>query len=382
METIEDALHSIYGYIERTAEPQPDGVRWLTKDYSNHMHYGASVYNGTAGIALFLADYGRTFAKPRAFELAEGALSWAETRTADDSLLMGASGVGMGWLRLSRAKGTPFTERATAIGEGLAARPPGPATDYMIGAAGEIVFLLRLWQVSGTNAFLEAARGRALWLVDEAVDKGPDGWFWAVAPGRERRYLGFGHGVAGIGYALALLQALAPDAAWLDALQGIAGTLAQWSRPNKDGIEWPTLAEPGAPVDRCQWCHGAPGIGLFFVEAWRATQREEWLDVARKAGKTTYRAGDLRKNPCQCHGLSGNGDFLLELHRATGDAAWAKRAEEFAKRILGYARETPDGCAWQADTPDQTSPDFFCGAAGAGHFLLRLRDPALLRACS
>jgi hypothetical protein len=36
---------------------------------------------------------------------------------------------------------------------------------------------------------------------------------------------------------------------------------------------------------------------------------------------------------------------------------------------------TPAGDAWPIDVPERYSPDFMCGAAGVGHFFLRLVAP-------
>ena len=54
-----DAAHSIFRYVERSAEHTPDGIRWQTLSYRNTPQYEADVFNGVAGIPLFLADYYR-----------------------------------------------------------------------------------------------------------------------------------------------------------------------------------------------------------------------------------------------------------------------------------------------------------------------------------
>jgi hypothetical protein len=90
----------------------------------------------------------------------------------------------------------------------------------------------------------------------------------------------------------------------------------------------------------------------------------------------------VRRNPGQCHGLAGSADLFLQLHRLTRDPVWRARAEDFARRALAYRAATPAGDAWPADDADQPglySPDFGWGAAGVGHFFLRVLAPDRVR---
>ncbi|MBI3974665.1 MAG: hypothetical protein HY332_25600 [Chloroflexi bacterium] len=135
----------------------------------------------------------------------------------------------------------------------------------------------------------------------------------------------------------------------------------------------------GDRTGECQWCHGSPGVGLFFVKAYEVLGDAQYIETAKAAGETMYAHGDVRANPSQCHGLAGNAEVLVELYRLTRDALWLERAHDFAARTLIYRKSTPEGDVWQGDDPLSTSPDFLCGAAGVGHFFLRLLDPDGMR---
>jgi Lanthionine synthetase C-like protein len=90
----------------------------------------------------------------------------------------------------------------------------------------------------------------------------------------------------------------------------------------------------------------------------------------------------VRRNPGQCHGLAGSADLFLELHRLTGAPVWRQRAGAFARRALAYRATTADGEAWPTDdagAPTRYSPDFMRGAAGVGHFFLRVLAPDRVR---
>ncbi len=125
-------------------------------------------------------------------------------------------------------------------------------------------------------------------------------------------------------------------------------------------------------MPRCQWSHGAAGIGLTFLTAFRVLKDSRYLDLAVQGAHATYGYGDFRKNYTQCTGLAGSGELFMEVYRATGDGRWKQRAIEFALLGLDYRESTPQGDAWPTDAPGLHSADFLYGAAGVGHFFLRV----------
>ncbi|MGH2370794.1 MAG: lanthionine synthetase LanC family protein, partial [Chloroflexota bacterium] len=128
-------------------------------------------------------------------------------------------------------------------------------------------------------------------------------------------------------------------------------------------------------IMRCQWCNGAPGIGLYFAKAYEVLRDEAYLAMAVAAGEAAYAYGNGRANPTYCHGLAGNTELLIELHRVTGRGQWLGQAHNFARRMLAYRTSTPQGESWSSDAPPLSAPDFLCGAAGVGQVFPRLRNP-------
>ena len=113
----------------------------------------------------------------------------------------------------------------------------------------------------------------------------------------------------------------------------------------------------------------------MFLKAAQLLDVPAYREVARKAGETTYAYGDFRDNITQCIGLSGCGELFVELYRDSGDDTWLTRAHEFADLCMGYRAELPEGDAWPTDEPGLYSADFMYGAAGMGHYFLRLQQP-------
>jgi hypothetical protein len=191
-----------------------------------------------------------------------------------------------------------------------------------------------------------------------------------------RSFHGLGHGTAGTGYFLLRLVEATGEAQWRDLAREAADALAAHARARTGaGSNWPRFADEEA-LSRCQWCHGALGVGLFYAKAYEVIGDPAYLRTAEAAGECTFACGDVRRNPSQRHGLAGNVELFVELHRLTGAPRWRERAHDFARRALAYRTAGPEGDAWQGDEPGVASPAFMDGAAGTGHFFLRLLDPA------
>jgi lantibiotic modifying enzyme len=271
--------------------------------------------------------------------------------------------------------------RARAFGERTLAAGVGPTTDVIGGAAGEGGVLLRVWEATREERFLAGALRRARWL-DACATRDDRGchWPWRLAAGGGgpgRVLFGFAHGLSGIGHFLLRVHAATGEARWAAVAREVAATLTRHAEPDRGGLNWRHFLDrrPGDRTGECQWCHGSPGVGLFYATAAAGLGGAGYLETALAAGETTFAYGDARANPSQCHGLAGNAELFVELHRLTGDPVWLARAHDFARRALAYRRPTPAGDVWQGDDPLSVSPDFLCGAAGVGHFFLRLLDP-------
>lgn len=404
---IKEAADSVFRYVERTAEPVQGGIRWRTLNYENKPYYDASVFNGVGGIPLFLADYYRLTENERALELALGGVRWATAHplgsdsgdgTPDLSLCFGQTGVGMAWLRLAQVSGSDdFLVEPVRLAERLREAELSLVTDFIGGEAGIGVFLLRLWETTKDLKHLAQAIRRAEWLAEKVIrDEHGTRWLWHLAQPGAKSMIGFAHGVTGIAHFVLLLYQATSDSRWAELAREVAETVAGAASEGSgrlkngnpcEGVNWRWALEVPANPTLCQWCHGAPGVGMFFAKAYEALGELRYLALATAAGETTFLAGDTRKNATQCHGLAGNAELFVELYRLIsrtqggegGGRAWLNKAHDFAARCLTYRTESPSSDTWQADDPGYDSPDFMCGASGTGHFFLRLLTPDDIR---
>ncbi len=376
---------SVFGQVARQAEVVPEGIRWQTVDYKNDLQYGSDAYNGISGISLFLSDYYHLFKSTQSKELAQGAVQWCiqeDHRVKGEGLYLGMSGIGLACLRYAIVTGdATILDQAEKVAEGIMVSPPGPGTELFWGAAGRGIFMLRLWEATQNTRYLTDAIETGKWLNEVAIRNRELGCIWLFNSNDEYKNqfknLSFGHGTAGIGYFFAMLFKTTQQHRWHDIIEEIKNTLDKHAKPDQEGnwgIEFDTVGET-AGMDIGQWCNGAPGVGLFYCKAYDLLKEPAYLEVAKKAGETAFAYGDWRKNPTQCHGLAGNAELFIELYRVTQDTLWIKRAGDFGNRAFAYRQKSDKGDIWQADEPGHNSPDFMCGAAGTGHFFLRLYEP-------
>ena len=421
---LEDAARSTYNFVSRRAERVTGGVRWQTLDWENQPQYDLSVFYGSAGIPIFLAEHFRVTQQTAALDLAIAGARWCSQperltegsaeEWRNDGLVRGRAGVGYAWLRIAQAAGgrsgttsssgssgssgtagstgttgTPAVAhtgglpealgQARAIADDLLSKDLGGYPEWLDGACGKGIFLLRLAEATGDQRYLDGALRIARWLEQIAIrDEHGLYWPWSVGTGDDPWYgLSFIPGAAGIAHFLLSLHQATRDARWADLARDGGETLRRQAVGDRGGKNWPDTLDGLQRGERlkAQWCYGAPGVGLYFAKAYQVFGDEADLALAEAAGECVYQYGDVRRNPCQCHGLAGNGELLLDLYLATGKPVWRERAREFATMALAYRRSTPDGDEWQSDDTGYYSPEYMLGASGTGAFFLRLLHP-------
>ncbi|GMH44870.1 hypothetical protein BSKO_12827 [Bryopsis sp. KO-2023] len=176
-----------------------------------------------------------------------------------------------------------------------------------------------------------------------ASDRGKSDEFGLMYAWHGKSYLGACHGLAGILYVLNLcphqVRQLYPNGEARDALFRATRFLLKRALPS-----WNFPSSLGNDSDRLvQFCHGAPGVVLFFSQLLGATEntvlhshgdfpalKEACARGADLGAQCVWERGLLTKGVGLCHGISGNGYAFLSLYRQTGDERYLKRARAFA----------------------------------------------------
>jgi len=193
---------------------------------------------------------------------------------------------------------------------------------------------------------------------------------------------GMSHGAAGFAYALASLAAVSGREQFADAAAECIAFEDQTYDPARHN--WPDLRVPGQPLWPCQWCHGAPGIGMARLATARRIRANAALEA--KLGGTLV-AADIDNAlesvkqawPGQldtlCCGTLGGIEFLCEA----ADRAGAREISELAARRLGtvVANAASAGDYRWNSGKRRFNLGLFRGLAGVGYALLRQVDRSL-----
>jgi lantibiotic modifying enzyme len=277
-----------------------------------------SLYVGAAGVIWALDALHRGGHAETSLDLAAAALRTLELIRAEPdiepgeehyhpaSLFFGETGPLVVAFRLSGD--------ATLADDLLALLPTSaenPTDDVMWGIPGALLAL------AGEPRWADTAHELAVELRNR---RGEDG-LWRQDD--DYRGLGTLHGAAGNTLALSRVDTNESTAETADVLARHAareGGLANWP------------GAPGRPVERLQWCTGAPGI---LAGAWNYLEEELVLAGAELIWQAGAHVDE--KGHGLCHGTSGNGFGLLKAFARTEDELWLERARRFAVHALAQA---------------------------------------------
>ncbi|SOD02363.1 Lanthionine synthetase C-like protein [bacterium JGI 053] len=369
---------------------EPAAGEWVVVQRS----LGPVLYDGTAGVALFLARlYALTGERPfrtaarGALRQALGALDRVGPPVTG-AFHSGFAGIAWALAESADALGDAgWTEEAAKVADSLAAAAPDArALDVITGSAGAIPVLLGLARRLERPALAELAARHGELLL-ETARRGPHGWSWHTLDMAARADLtGYSHGAAGIGLALLELAVATGDARFRQGADEAFRYEAHAFSPQHGN--WPDYrvfgdpaAAGGLPLSySLAWCHGAPGIGLSRLRAWALTGDAARLAEARAALATTARALEAGLAGggygfSLCHGDAGNAELPLLAAEVLGEPALAQTAERVGR--AGIERHGAPGLPWPCGVPNAgETPGLMLGLAGIGHFYLRLYDPA------
>ncbi len=365
-------------------QPERPGVFWLSSHQLKRGVKARAVYTGCSGSVLALAEVVAELNDPaHRSVLAEGA-QWL-IHNADTianpipGLYVGEAGVGTALLRASQVLDDEALLDAAIERSRWVSSQPYDAQDLMNGAAGRLRFHLWLWDETHDAEHLRAALDAGRWLISVAEDAGQGTVCWNSPLGKA--YPGYAHGVAGIADALLDLFEATGDEYFLSPVAGANRLLERLAVPvlaDRSGLNWPTFVDDHSQdLAGIFWCHGASGIGRFFLHASELDLLPQAARLAARAARAVARCSRWT-SPIQCHGLSGSIEFLLDMFQATGDQHYSNEARSLATLLETFSTEQDGMLVWPSDNPFCFTPDYMVGYAGVLVCLLRLAAPERL----
>ncbi|MBX7150186.1 hypothetical protein K1X84_01000 [bacterium] len=395
---LEAAQDDIFGISWKTMALQNRIISWNTSE---------SLYSGTAGIALFLLNYYRHSGNQESIEAVRNAAKWIEHHCKElDSdyyaFFTGRMGIPYFLLELHKEiRDESLLHSAISIAKKskvmLASNQH--VCDLINGFSGTLLGLLHVYHATRSDDIEDLADRFAEKLIEECW-VAEHGVYWDRSEQTIRGLCGFSHGAAGIGFVFLELGRYFQNEAfyWLarEAFRYENCYFnAQWNNwPDfrkgiwfeKDAEEFEKAYKSNnidfftTPRDFSAWCHGAAGIGLSRLHAWKVLGDKEYFHDYENAVKKV-RSVDLVSRPQRsftlCHGSGGNADLLIEAYRLTGNESYLQDAYRISELALQSRQEIGKYISGFADAGKEEDLSLFMGNAGIGYFYLRLLNPEI-----
>jgi len=380
--------------LSRYAIRRGPGAAWIGLDWLGDSEVfqlvclGPELYNGVSGIAVFLAAHAAVTGCKSSGELALAGMSHLRknlrgrnaARMARSLGIGGATGLGSivyaltvmskslhddDLLADAHVAAELFTDDLIAADKQL---------DVMGGSAGAILGLLRLYRDTQSSDVLKRAIKCGEYLLRQPR-VGPEGHRgWSGQGSGPHGLNGMSHGAAGFAYALASLSA----ATGRDEFAKAASECIAFENLSYDAerSNWPDLRGDGEPGWPCQWCHGAPGIGLARI----AMTKRGGLDAKLLATDIRNALVGVERGwpgplDTLCCGALGSIEFFCEAGSALGRSDLRELASRRLMSLLEAATSTGD-YRWNSGNR-QFNLGLFRGLAGVGYTSLRQVDGSL-----
>ena len=387
--------------LQQRAIRAADGsATWIGLEFFPHAKrfqlqpIGYNLYDGSCGIALFLAAVTKVTDDSRFRDLSLGALQPlrkilqhldSESEQKITKLIGIGGAVGLGSIVYALVQISQFLDEPTLFEDAKrAASLISPAAiaadqlfDIMAGAAGAILGLLVLHEVTADPAVLEQAATCGHHLLNHRITSDTGFRTW-VTPD-EKPLTGFSHGAAGIAYALLRLYETTQEAAFLAAAQEAIAYERSVFSPTAGN--WPDLRslinKNNQPSFMTTWCHGATGIGLARLGSLAILDTPEIRQEIAIALNTTLKFG-LQDIDHPCCGNCGRIELLLVAAQKLSRPELREIAQKQAASVVARAKQAGAFHLFPNLPKDVYNPVFFQGTAGIGYELLRLAYPNIL----
>lgn len=253
--------------------------------------------------------------------------------------------------------------------------------DLVGGNAGGIIALLKLYDITGDEGYLAAAKNAGDILCGHA-EKMECGIGWRGLG--KTPLCGMAHGNSGILVAFARLYQRTGEKRFYDTCLKCLDY--ENSMYEEEFYDWKDLRDETARHGHTgglemAWCHGAGGIALsriLAIETLSGKIGEETDRIRERLERDIEKAVHgleehfLRQGMCVCHGTLGNYQILKKLRGYFDGSVMEKVKSEVYGRIMCWEREEPDLLAQEYHTPG-----FMNGLAGIGYYLLKEIDDGL-----
>jgi type 2 lantibiotic biosynthesis protein LanM len=348
-----------------------------------------SLYNGSCGVAFFLAALEKVTKGVGFRDLALGSLQHLQkVLQSPDSKIqqkmakqIGIGGcMGLGSIVYSLVRISEFLNEPVLLENAKqAANLITPEMiagdrnfDVISGTGGAILGLLALYEATLDPVVLDRAITCGHHLLNNRVASNAGYKVWETL---DRKLLtGFSHGCAGIAYSLLQLYKATHKSLFLDA--GIEAIAYEHSVFSSEFGNWPDLRSEERSF-MVSWCHGAPGIGLARLGSLSVLDTREIRQEIEVALKTTQQV-NLQQVDRLCCGNFGIIEVLLVAARKLSRPELLKASQKKASWLVARAQQTGSFHYFPNLSKDVNPLSLFLGSSGIGYEILRLAYPDAL----
>jgi hypothetical protein len=388
------------------------GEQLRRADPTTHL-MAPSVYSGTAGVAIFLAELFALTRDDRFRVCCRGALVNAIQNIeqcpfdSDVSFYTGHLGIVYAISRYSlHTESSEFESTARALFDSMQESKKLGNGDIIGGASGGILALLGLLPHTSFPYSTQYAAFLGRHLVEQAVRHPGERWSWTTVGSQTSRDLcGFAHGASGCAAAFQELWVATNDPLFRYAAErAVAYENQFFSHENKNWLDLRSnklqsiiddvgtsglarlVKEGNRPAENetsfmSAWCHGSPGIGLSRLRGYQLFEKSGLRRDAESAVECTLETLQTDNgNYSLCHGLFGNAETIVRAAEVLGAPQLSLHVEAVVRKGLALYEDSPAG--WPCGTPEgRWDAGLMQGESGIGYFLLRFFDastPSLL----
>jgi lantibiotic modifying enzyme len=348
--------------------PQWDEIKLLGEGRTVSQIGGCWLYDGSAGVGLFLAEAARFSEDPTLTRVAEKALRALRKGYGllerPIGAFDGAAGLVLADLRMGDALGQTDHHAVRRRLEHIrSAAESDDGFDIISGVSGACLVALQAARSPDlTLLALDAAHACAKRL-QALAERHEVGVAWST-PRFERALTGFAHGACGPALALASAGKAFDHQPWLD----LAWDALRYEARTRDLStgRWSDLRVEGEGAFTMAWCHGTPGMTLarLLIQEQQLADEPTWLQTEIDAGLAATQGAAEISGDGLCHGRLGNMEPLFR--RAS--------TRPFAERHIKEICRQGEHLGWQSEF-STLAPSLMTGLAGIGHALLRSVDP-------
>lgn len=348
-----------------------------------------NLYEGSTGIALFLAALSTTTVNKQFSQLALDSLALVRKKlqngdrkhTKQFAMQVGIGGLtGLGSVVYALTKISDFLQKPELIENATQAAVlitqesifADEKLDVTSGSAGALLGLLALFSRTQDPLLLERACVCGEHLVNKRIKSKTGHLTWKGVS--ERPLTGFSHGAAGIAYSLLRLYEVTGERAYFTAAQdGIAFEQAVFSPEHSNWPDFRSTQEEKTFMT--SWCHGAPGIALARLGSLKLLD----TDLVQKdirAGLYATQLQDVGEVDFLCCGACGCIESLWVAGQKYNDSSLKQAAQQLSAKIVARQQKKKTFRLLTSQGAQAIfNPGFYLGTAGIGYQLLRLAEP-------